>query len=50
MKKTLEHIDKKRADLGLPVYDPKAFGKSGDARMNELEKMPVKDRRQAIYG
>ncbi len=50
LKKTLDHIDKKRADLGLPVYDPKAFGKSGDSRMNELEKMPMKDRRQAIYG
>lgn len=50
MKKTLEHIDKKRADLGLPAYDPEAFGKSGDARMIEFEKMPLKDRREAIYG
>jgi carbon-monoxide dehydrogenase catalytic subunit len=50
LEKTLEHIDKKRADLGLPAYDPEAFGKSGDARMIEFEKMPLKDRREAIYG
>jgi len=50
IKKTLEHIDKKRAELGLPVYDPEAFGKSGDSRMLELESLPVDDRREAIYG
>ncbi|MCD6426062.1 MAG: anaerobic carbon-monoxide dehydrogenase catalytic subunit [Anaerolineales bacterium] len=48
--KTLEHIDKKRAELGLPAYDPEAFGKSGDARMLEIESLPVVDRREAIYG
>ncbi len=48
--KTLEHIDKKRADLGLPVYDPETFGKSGDSRMLEIESLPVLDRREAIYG
>jgi carbon-monoxide dehydrogenase catalytic subunit len=47
---TLEHIDKKRAELGLPVYDPKQFGRSGDARMLELEELPLADRRSAIYG
>ena len=41
IRKTLEHIDKKRADLGLPVYDPAKFGKSGDARMLKLEEMPM---------
>ncbi|MEA2007785.1 MAG: anaerobic carbon-monoxide dehydrogenase catalytic subunit, partial [Chloroflexota bacterium] len=46
----LEHIDKKRAELGLPEYDPEAFGKSGDTRMVELEEMPLIDRREAIYG
>ena len=50
IKNTLDHIDKKRADLGLPVYDPEAFGKSGDSRMLELESLPVDDRREAIYG
>ncbi|PJH74892.1 MAG: carbon-monoxide dehydrogenase catalytic subunit, partial [Anaerolineae bacterium CG_4_9_14_0_8_um_filter_58_9] len=33
IKATLAHIDKKRAALGLPVYDPARFGRSGDARM-----------------
>jgi len=50
IKATLAHIDKKRAALGLPVYDPAKFGRSGDARMLELEKLPVAERRQAIYG
>jgi len=48
--KTLEHIDKKRAALGLPEYDPDRFGESGDMRMLELEKMPVLERREALYG
>ena len=50
IKRTLEHIDKKRAALGLPVYDPDKFGKSGDAKMNVLEAMPLAQRREAIYG
>ena len=50
IKATLAHIDKKRAALGLPEYDPARFGKSGDARMLELEALPVEKRRQAIYG
>jgi carbon-monoxide dehydrogenase catalytic subunit len=47
---SLAHIDKKRAALGLPEYDPTRFGKSGDARMTELEKLPLSERREAIYG
>ena len=50
IRKTLEHIDKKRADLGLPVYDPDRFGQSGDSRMLELEAMPIETRRVALYG
>ena len=50
MKATLDHIDKKRAELGLVEYDPSLFGKSGDKDMLELEKLPLADRRQAIYG
>jgi carbon-monoxide dehydrogenase catalytic subunit len=50
IKATLEHIDKKRAALGLPAYDPKRFGQSGDARMLKLEKLPLEKRRTAIYG
>ena len=50
IRKTLEHIDKKRADLGLPAYDPARFGKSGDARMIQLEELPLAERRAALYG
>jgi carbon-monoxide dehydrogenase catalytic subunit len=47
---TLAHIDKKRAALGLPEYDPNKFGRSGDAKMIELEKLPLDQKRAAIYG
>jgi carbon-monoxide dehydrogenase catalytic subunit len=47
---TLAHIDKKRAALGLPAYDPNKFGRSGDARMNTLEALPLEQRRASIYG
>jgi carbon-monoxide dehydrogenase catalytic subunit len=50
IRRTLEHIDKKRANLGLPVYDPQRFGRSGDKRMLELEQLPLAERRRAIYG
>jgi anaerobic carbon-monoxide dehydrogenase catalytic subunit len=48
--KTLAHIDKKRADLGLPAYDPDRFGQSGDARMLTLEELPAWQQREALYG
>jgi carbon-monoxide dehydrogenase catalytic subunit len=47
---TLDHIDKKRAALGLPEYDPERFGQSGDARMLELEALPLAERQAALYG
>ena len=50
IKATLEHIDKKRADLGLPEYDATQFGKSGDAKMLVLEELPLAEKRKAIYG
>ena len=50
IRRTLEHIDKKRAALGLPEWDPTRFGRSGDARMLELEKLPLETRREALYG
>jgi anaerobic carbon-monoxide dehydrogenase catalytic subunit len=50
IRRTLSHIDKKRAELGLPAYDPTRFGKSGDKRMLEIEDLPISERRQAIYG
>jgi anaerobic carbon-monoxide dehydrogenase catalytic subunit len=50
IRRALEHIDLKRAALGLPEYDPSKFGRSGDARMTELEALPLEQRREAIYG
>jgi anaerobic carbon-monoxide dehydrogenase catalytic subunit len=50
IRRTLAHIDKKRAALGLPVFDQQRFGRSGDLRMRELEELPVSARREAIYG
>jgi len=50
IQKTLEHIDKKRAELGLPVYDASKWGRSGDTRMLELESLPLSAKKEAIYG
>jgi anaerobic carbon-monoxide dehydrogenase catalytic subunit len=50
IEKTLQHIDKKRAALGLPEYNPQRFGRSGDARMLEVEDLPLEERRAALYG
>ena len=50
VRKTLEHIDKKRAALKLPEYDPSRFGQSGDDRMLELEVLPFEERQAALYG
>jgi len=50
IRRTLEHIDKKRAALKLPAYDPGRFGRSGDRRVLELEALPLAQRRAALYG
>ncbi len=50
VERILEHIDKKRAALGLPEYDPTRFGRSGDARMSELLEMAPEARAEALYG
>jgi len=50
IRRTLDHIDKKRAALGLPEYNPARFGRSGDARMLEVDQLPLSERRAAIYG
>jgi len=50
IRRTLEHIDKKRKALGLPEYDPNRFGRSGDTRMLEFEQLPLPARREALYG
>jgi carbon-monoxide dehydrogenase catalytic subunit len=50
VRRTLEHIDKKRAALGLPEWKPGKFGRSGDRRMNELEALPLDEKMAAVYG
>lgn len=50
VRRSLAHIDAKRAALGLPEYDPSRFGRSGDARMRELEDLPLEERQAALYG
>lgn len=50
VRRALDHIDRKRAALGLPAYDPARFGRSGDARVLEIEALPVAERRAALYG
>ncbi len=50
IRRTLAHIDKKRAALKLPEYDPARFGRSGDDRMLELESLPLAERQAALYG
>jgi carbon-monoxide dehydrogenase catalytic subunit len=50
VRRSIAHIDKKRADLGLPEYDPSKWGKSGDWRIQELVEMPLPERIEAAYG
>ena len=50
IRKALEHVDKKRAALGLPEYNAARWGKSGDTKMLELEALPLAERRKALYG
>jgi carbon-monoxide dehydrogenase catalytic subunit len=50
VRRSLAHIDKKRADLSLPEYDPSQWGKSGDQRMTELIELPLSERIEAMYG
>ncbi len=49
VRRSLAHIDAKRAALKLPPYDPNKYGKSGDAKMNELLKKPLRERQAALY-
>lgn len=50
LREALAHIDKKRAALGLPAYEPQRFGRSGDARLLELLTLPVEAQAEAAYG
>jgi carbon-monoxide dehydrogenase catalytic subunit len=50
VRRSLEHIDERRAALKLPAYDASKWGASGDARMNELLELPIEERLEALYG
>ena len=50
VRRAIEHIDRKRAALGLPEYDASKWGRSGDTRMKELLDLPIEERIQAAYG
>jgi len=50
VRRAMEHIDKKRAALGLPEYDASKWGRSGDRRMPELLALPLEERIEAAYG
>jgi carbon-monoxide dehydrogenase catalytic subunit len=50
VRRSLAHIDKKRAALGLAEYDRSKWGRSGDRRMPELLALPLEERLEAIYG
>jgi carbon-monoxide dehydrogenase catalytic subunit len=44
IEKALEHIDKKRAELGLAEYDPDRFGQSGDLPLESFFAVPPEER------
>jgi carbon-monoxide dehydrogenase catalytic subunit len=50
VRRILDHLDKKRAALKLPPYEPGRFGRSGDHRALELEKLSSDARAEALYG
>ncbi|HET90171.1 MAG TPA: anaerobic carbon-monoxide dehydrogenase catalytic subunit [Chloroflexi bacterium] len=50
VRRSIAHIDKKRAALGLPEYDPSKWGRSGDHRIPELLALPLEERIEAAYG
>jgi carbon-monoxide dehydrogenase catalytic subunit len=50
VRRTIAHIDQKRADLGLPEYDASKWGRSGDQRMPDLLELPLEERIEAVYG
>lgn len=50
VRRSLEHIDKKRAALGLAEYDRSKWGRSGDWRIRSLLELPFEERIEAVYG
>lgn len=50
VQKSLDHMDKKRANLKLAEYVPDRYGASGDWRISELEALPLEEKISAVYG
>jgi anaerobic carbon-monoxide dehydrogenase catalytic subunit len=50
VRRSLEHIDKKRAALKLAPYDPYRFGASGDLPVVEYVDRPVEEQMAELYG
>ncbi|MCL4488118.1 MAG: anaerobic carbon-monoxide dehydrogenase catalytic subunit [Chloroflexi bacterium] len=50
VRRSLAHIDAKRAALKLPPYDPSKWGQSGDETMQRLLAKKAEERRAALYG
>ncbi len=50
VRRSLAHIDRKRAALGLEEYNPAKWGKSGDWRIREVLELPLEERLEAVYG
>jgi len=50
VRRSLAHIDKKRAALKLPAYDASKWGQSGDRRITEIMALPDETRAAALYG
>jgi carbon-monoxide dehydrogenase catalytic subunit len=50
VRRTLEHIDKKRAALKLPAYDADRFGASGDVPIQEFLSEPLEKQIEELYG
>jgi carbon-monoxide dehydrogenase catalytic subunit len=50
IRRSLDHIDKKRAALKLPTYDPARFGQSGDTPLKDYFALPVEEQQALLYG
>jgi hypothetical protein len=50
VRRSLAHIDKKRAELKLPAYDPNKYGKSGDYPLQDYFALPIEEQQAMLYG
>ena len=50
VRRSLAHIDKKRAELKLPAYDPNKYGKSGDYALQDYFELPMEEQQAMQYG